>query len=94
MITSELTGKSVPPYEQEILDFLSSDTFDGGGNTMVIAVENQEKEVYRVMKVSGMGDFMNVIGFLWDIGLTDILENSTKAVNGFDAIFRFEQTVH
>lgn len=91
MIESEFTEKAVPHYEKEIADFLSSETFHGEGSTMIVAVENEQQEVYRVIKASGFGDFMSVIECLSDIGLIDILESSLDAVGGFDARFRFSQ---
>lgn len=91
MLETKLFEVAIPAYEIEISEYIRSKTFNGGGSKMVIGIENQNKEVYRVLETTGMGDFMHTINFLADLGLTDILESETKAIAGYDARFRPEE---
>jgi len=87
MISSELTGKQVASFDSRVEKFLASRAFDSSGNTMVVAIENESGEIYRTITVSGLGDFMSVVGFLQRLKLVDKLEDALGPIGGFDCRF-------
>lgn len=87
MIKSKyVSGAKIPAFDSAVDDLLA-EVIDGGGNEMVIAIENTEKQIYRVVKTYGMGAYINVVHDLADIGLYDTLANSTSGKNGYDSWF-------
>ena len=90
MLTTRLTDKKIPDYDINITEFIRSEAFEGGGNKMIIGIENTDKEIYRVIETTGFGDFMEVVGFLTDFGFIDLLEQQKKMVDGMDARFRLD----
>jgi hypothetical protein len=58
----------VPAYDESISKVMKEATFDGGGNIMRIAVENDTGTVYRVIETVGLGEFVRLINGLMDLG--------------------------
>ena len=82
--------KGVEPLamDEQILAAIEENTRpDLGGNVMAIGVRNAQGQLYRTVKVSGLSNFMGVIGALQGLGLTDELEHETSMRDGCDAIF-------
>jgi hypothetical protein len=87
MIESKYIGSvQIPEFDQEVNNSLGS-IIDDGGNEMVTAIENFEGEIYRVIKTSGLGAYMNVVSVLADIGLEDTLAGNIYGKDGYDSWF-------
>ena len=85
MLISRYTlGITLPHFDAAVSKAFDFD-LDGGGNKMVIAVENAEGKVYRVIETTGMGAYMHTINALLAIGFTDDLAESLHGENGFDS---------
>jgi hypothetical protein len=54
---------------------------------MIIGIRNEQRQIYRVIGITGLGDFMNTIVKLRELDLVDELEHATDPVDGYDAIF-------
>jgi hypothetical protein len=87
-----ISGAKIPEYDVHINAFLKPD-FDGGGSDTVIAVENRDRVVYRVITTTGLGEFMSTINAIWDIGLIDVLRDAVVERDGYDARFVVSQAM-
>jgi len=54
---------------------------------LIIGVRNEDGEIYRLIGATKHNSFMNAVEELFDLGLTDELEDSDELVEGCDAIF-------
>ncbi len=91
MLKTKLTKEEIPSYDIEIAEFIRTESFkEKNGHKMVIGIENQNKQIYRVVETTGFGDFMEMLSFLFDLGMTDILEQKLSSVGGYDARFRHQ----
>ena len=88
MIKTKLKIKAVPSYDIAIQQYIQKETFKGEGTKMILGVENQNNVIYRVIETFGFPDFMNVVDFITDLGLRDILAEKDSSFKGYDAIFR------
>jgi len=57
---------------------------------MVIGIRNHEGAIYRVIGVTGLPDFLEVIGKLTGLNMTDELEEASGPRQGYNAIFKPE----
>lgn len=88
MKTKLFEGKVPHPNDAAILAALERSARDGGGNTMIIGIRNEDGDIYRGVKTVGMGEFMAAISALVDLGMKDELANAFEMKEGCDAIFR------
>jgi hypothetical protein len=79
-----ITDVAVPPFDERVSQVLEPEV-DGGGNKMVIAIENHEGKVYRAVETRGMGAYMHTVQALLDLGFTDTLADSIQGEGGFDS---------
>ncbi len=82
-----LEGKNIPEFDHHISCFVEEQGVEGGGKTMIIAVENFDKEIYRVIRCWGLGEFIHATQFLGSLGLEDVLRNNPNGENGLDCRF-------
>jgi hypothetical protein len=54
---------------------------------LLIGVRNEDGEIYRLIGATKHNSFMNAIEELFDLGLTDELQDSDEIRDGCDAIF-------
>lgn len=85
--TNLILGVPVPAFDSIIKELLDGYAIDGGGNTMIIGIENFENEIYRKIEATGMGTYMHVVSGLAEIGLKDVLAGSMFSEGGFDSRF-------
>jgi hypothetical protein len=72
MIESTLVdGVRVAAFDNLITNILSSYKLEDSGNAMLVAIENEDGAVYRVIQSEGMGPYMHVCGELQCIGMLD-----------------------
>lgn len=87
MKTALIPGVALRADDDRILAALKKCRFDGGGNTMIIGIRNEAGAIYRGVTTVGMGDFMQAVGALQKLGLTDELAESIGMREKCDAIF-------
>jgi hypothetical protein len=93
MITSQLVpGTSVPHYDIQVKALRHAATADER-DEMVIAIENWDGIVYRVIKSTGFDEFMPTLNAIWDIGLIDVLRDIPDRPDGYDARFAVSQAM-
>ncbi|MCL6262149.1 hypothetical protein [Craterilacuibacter sp. RT1T] len=91
MLSKTLTGVTVPDYDESITKMLNAKGFEGGGR-MVIAIENHEGQVYRIIRPEGMGGYFNCVYALLDMGLIDLIgPNKPASREGYDNRFTFNR---
>ncbi|MFB9160123.1 hypothetical protein [Chromobacterium violaceum] len=80
---------TVPDYDEKISASIKTAEFDGGGYDMIIAIENQQGQVYRIIATDGLAEYMKAIGKFQKLGMTDRLENVLNSKDGYDSRFHF-----
>lgn len=56
---------------------------------MVVAVQNDAGEVYRIITPQGMGAYLDIVQGLAKLGLTDLLEHDLSHKQ-YDSLFVFK----
>lgn len=82
-----VSGVAIPDFDPAISNALPDGQFDGGGHTMVVAIENPDGKVYRILKCEGLGAYMHVTGALEELGMDDVLADEMDGADGFDSRF-------
>lgn len=82
-----VSGVAIPDFDPAISTALGDSEFEGGGHTMVVAIENPAGQIYRVVKCEGLGTYMHVTGVLEDLGLDDVLADEVEGADGLDSRF-------
>ena len=94
MKTTLLEGKKPAKFDKHIIGnlLLNVDTPDEvRKEKLLIGVRNEDGEIYRLIGATKHNSFMNAVEELFDLGLTDELQNSDDIVEGCDAIFSEQQ---
>ena len=85
MITSRYTSNTkVPTFDPAVSAALDYG-IEGGGNKMIIGIENGEGVVYRVIETVGMGAYMHAVSAILELGFEDKLAESLHGEGGFDS---------
>lgn len=85
MITSRYIANTKIPHFDAIVSAALDFELDGGGNKMVIGIENGEGVVYRVVETIGMGAYMHTFSAILDLGFKDKLAESLHGEGGLDS---------
>ncbi len=85
MLTSRYIPNTKIPHFDGIVSGALNYGIDGGGNRMVIAIENGEGIVYRIVETRGMGAYMHTVHAILDLGFEDNLADSLLGEGGFDS---------
>lgn len=88
MKSQYIKGKDKPDFDARITEIVKKQSFDGGGNTMVLAIENREGDVYRVLSVTGLSEYMGAVNALLTLGFADLLAQSPTSREGYDSRMR------
>ena len=83
-----LNGKTIPFFDSKISECLRPLRMDEGGKDMLIGIENEEGEVYRVLKSTGMGAYISVVEALLKLGLRDELAEVVNSKTGLDSLLQ------
>ena len=92
--TTLLEGKKPAKFDKHIIGnlLLNVATPDEvRQEKLLIGVRNEDGEIYRLIGATKHNSFMNAIEELFDLGLTDELQDSDDIVDGCDAIFSEQQ---
>nr|WP_315401610.1 hypothetical protein [uncultured Duganella sp.] len=90
MKTTLLEGKKPAHFDKHIIGnlLLNVATPDEvRKEKLLIGVRNEDGEIYRLIGATKHNSFMNAVEELFDLGLTDELQDSDDIVEGCDAIF-------
>lgn len=90
MKTTLLEGKKPAKFDKHIIGnlLLNVATPDEvRKEKLLIGVRNEDGEIYRLIGATKHNSFMNAVEELFDLGLTDELQDSDDIVDGCDAIF-------
>lgn len=90
MNTALLEGKKPAHFDKHIIGNLLLDVAPAAevrDEPMVIGVRNEDGDIYRVIGAATLNSFMNAVEELFDLGLSDELENTEEQKDGCDAIF-------
>lgn len=85
MITSHYISNTKVPHFDTVVSTALDYEIDGGGNKMIIGIENGEGVVYRVIETTGMGAYMHTVSAILDLGFEDKLADSLHGEGGFDS---------
>ena len=94
MKTTLLEGKKPAKFDKHIIGnlLLNVATPDEvRQEKLLIGVRNEDGKIYRLIGATKHNSFMNAIEELFDLGLTDELQDSDDIVEGCDAIFSEQQ---
>ncbi|MDN0081633.1 hypothetical protein QU487_02510 [Crenobacter sp. SG2305] len=84
-----IAGVAVPAYDDKVSAAMEGASFDGGGNVLTIAIENEQGQVYRVFKTEGLREYMEALDSLFELGLIDLMgPHSAMSPEGYDNRFR------
>ena len=90
MKTTLLEGKKPAKFDKHIIGNLLLDVAtpdEVRQEKLLVGVRNEDGEIYRLIGATKHNSFMNAIEELFDLGLTDELQDSDDIVEGCDAIF-------
>ena len=89
MNTTVIEGSPVAEYDSIVLDamnLIQPTPQHVSAKRLLVGIKNEQGNVYRVIKISGLGEFLALIGKLRDLGFTDELAEAYGDKEGFDAI--------
>lgn len=89
MNTTLIQGKQLAEFDAIILDVINhipATTHHPAEKRLRIGIQNEQGDVYRVIKISGLNNFFNLIGKLRDLGFKDEFAEHYGDKQGFDAI--------
>ena len=90
MKTTLLEGKKPAKFDKHIIGNLLLDVAtpdEVRQEKLLVGVRNEDGEIYRLIGATKHNSFMNAIEELFDLGLTDELQDSDEIREGCDAIF-------
>ena len=94
MLRTRLTGEEVGEFDDAITKWIKENTFTGVGHNMIIGIENRYSRVYRVIEVTGLQDFVDVMELMCSFNLVDITEIPYAPKKGFDGRFRYPDLIY
>jgi hypothetical protein len=88
MKTSLITGKEISELDASLIRALNSplDPQHVWNESLLIGIRNEHNEIYRVIGVTGMSRFIEVMRKLQALGYTEEDPNVYEEEQGFDAI--------
>jgi hypothetical protein len=90
MKTALLEGKKPAHFDKHIIGNILLDVAPADEvreEKMLIGVRNEAGEIYRLIGATKVNSFMNAVEELFDLGLSDELEDTEEPKDGCDAIF-------
>jgi hypothetical protein len=87
--TTLIEGKQLAEFDAAVLNTINlmpSAAQTVSAERLLVGIRNEHGDVYRVIKVSGLNNFLDLIGKLRDLGFKDELAEAYGDKEGFDAI--------
>lgn len=88
--TTLLEGKKPAHFDKHIIGnlLLNASTPElVRQETLIIGIRNEDGDIYRLIGAAKHNNFMNAVEELFDLGLTDELQDIETTQDGYDAIF-------
>lgn len=89
MNTTLIHGKPPAEFDAIVLNMLSlipQVSHHPAEKRLRVGIQNEHGDVYRVIKISGLNNFSDLIGKFRELGFTDELAEHVGDKEGFDAI--------
>lgn len=90
MKTALLEGKRQAKFDKDIIGNLllnKATPDDVREEKMIIGIRNEAGEIYRLIGATRLNSYMNAVEELFDLGLTDELQDTDSTKDGCDSIF-------
>ncbi len=90
MKTALIDGKKIAKFDKNIIGnlLLNQATADQvREEKMIIGIRNEAGEIYRLIGATKLNSYMNAVEELFDLGLSDELQNIEGTRFGCDSIF-------
>lgn len=90
LVTHRIDGTDEAEYDQEITDkfeMVTGSARDVRNARMHVGLRNSNSQIYRVVGITGLSEFVSFLQHLQDIGLVDELAAASGPRGGYDAIF-------
>lgn len=87
-----MPGKQPAQFDALVLDTINHippTTHHPAAKRLLIGIQNEQGEVYRVIRITGLYNFLDLIGTFRDLGFTDEFAQHAGDKEGFDAILNF-----
>jgi hypothetical protein len=84
--THYVDGAPIPHYDRQLTQMLEARAIEDDGMPMVVAVENPEGAMYRLIRCHGIGAYMHVTQELLAMGFDDVFAD-IPGRNGIDSYF-------
>jgi hypothetical protein len=89
MNTTLIEGKQLAEYDATVLktiNLIPSTPQSVSAQRLLVGIRNEHGDVYRVIKIAGLNNFLDLIGKLRDLGFIDELAEAYGDKQGFDAV--------
>ena len=89
MNTTLIEGKELAEFDAIVLNAINlipSTPKTVSAERLLVGIRNEHGDVYRVIRVSGLNNFFDLIGKLRDLGFIDEFAEAYGDKQGFDAI--------
>jgi hypothetical protein len=87
--TTLIEGKQLAEFDSAVLNAINlmpPTARTVSAERLLVGIRNEHGDVYRVIKVSGLNNFLDLIGKLRELGFMDELAEAYGDKQGFDAI--------
>ena len=95
MNTTLIEGKQLAQFDARVLnvlDLVPLTERHQAQKKLLIGIQNERGEIYRVIKIFGMNDFLKLINKFRDLGFTDEFAENYGDKEGYDAIISVPRT--
>lgn len=90
MKTALIDGKRIAKFDKNIIGNLllnNATPDDVREEKMIVGIRNEAGEIYRIIGATKLNSYMNAVEELFDLGLTDELQDTDGTKFGCDSIF-------
>jgi hypothetical protein len=90
MKTALIEGKRIAKFDKKIIGNLllnEATPEDVREEKMIVGIRNEAGEIYRIIGATKLNSYMNAVEELFDLGLTDELQDIDGTKFGCDSIF-------
>lgn len=88
MQSNYLPAVEIPDFDNQITEVIEKSPNDGGGRSMILAIENRSGQVYRLLQTDGLGEYIDTVHSLLDLGFVDLLQDKPTSQQGYDSLLR------
>ncbi|MET0962172.1 MAG: hypothetical protein ABWY05_05045 [Noviherbaspirillum sp.] len=89
MNTTLIEGKQRAEYDAAVLKAMTlapPALQSVSAERLLVGIRNEQGDVYRVIRISGLGNFLALIGKLRELGFSDEFAEASGDKEGFDVV--------